>query len=61
MQQTIDRFIQLTSDALDHFQQVLAPALRCDQADKNYRETCHVMRENLSYDAQTVKKDIARY
>ena len=60
-QQDIERLLQRESDALDLYQKQVAPAIRCDQADKKYRETCHDMSVKLSEEAQVAKKDVGRY
>jgi hypothetical protein len=49
--QTVDLLLRREVEALDHFQQSVAPALRCDQADKDARQSCDAMRGKLSDEA----------
>ena len=56
----IDLLLRRESEALDHFQQQVAPAIRCD-ADNSIRETCHDMLTKLREEAQKAQREIARY
>ena len=60
-QETIDRLLKYESAVLDHFLQVLAPALRCDRAIGEFRQFCPDMVKNLQDEAQQATQDIARY
>lgn len=61
VQQTIDHLLKRESEALDHFQHVLSPALRCDPADTEFRPTCHGMVTKLQDEAQEARQDIDLY
>ena len=60
-QETIDRLLKYETAALDHFQQVLAPTLRCYRADKESRQLCDGMITTLKDEAQQAAQNIARY
>jgi len=56
----IDLLLRRESEALDHYQQQVAPAIRCD-ADNSIRQPCHDMLTKLREEAQKAQREIARY
>lgn len=60
-EEEINRLLARESEALAHFQEVLVPAIRCDQGVKEFRQTCHGMVAKLKDEAQHCQGDIARY
>jgi hypothetical protein len=61
MEQRIDRLLQHESEALELLQKQIVPAITCDHAGKDYRETCHDMSTKLNDEAHKVQQDIAVY
>src|SRR5712692_8771181 len=61
LQQRIDQLLRRESEALDHYQQRVAPAIRCEYADNSIRQPCHDMRTKLRDEAQRAQREIARY
>ncbi|HKD78861.1 MAG TPA: hypothetical protein VKH81_04160 [Candidatus Angelobacter sp.] len=59
--ENISLLLARESEALAHFQQVLAPGIRCDQGAKEFRQTCHDMVAKLKDEAQQAQRDIAQY
>ena len=57
----IDLLLQRESEALAHYQQRVAPAIRCDYADKDVRQTCNDMLTKVRDEAQQAKHLIAAY
>jgi exonuclease VII large subunit len=61
LQQRIDQLLRRESEALDHYQQRVAPAIRCEHADNTIRQTCHDMLTKLRDEVQQAQREIARY
>lgn len=60
-QQKIDLLLQRESEALDRYQQQIAPAIRCDYTDKHVRQACNDMLTRVRDEAQQAKYRIAEY
>ena len=61
LQPRIELLLRRESEELDHFQQQVAPAIRCDNTDDRILQACRDMLTKLRDEAQQAKRDIARY
>ncbi len=61
LHQRIDVLLQRESEALDHYQQQVAPTIRCEYADSSIRQICHDMLTKLRDEAQQARREIVRY
>lgn len=61
LQQRIDQLLGRESEALNHYQQQVAPAIRCEYADDSIRQPCHDMLTKLRDEAQRTQREIVRY
>lgn len=58
--QEIDRLLLGESQALERYEQDLAPAIRCDSL-KNARQSCRALLIKITDDAEQAKQAISRY
>jgi hypothetical protein len=57
----IDLLLRRESEALDRYQQLVEPAIRCDHADDDFGQTCHDMLTKLRDESRQAKQDIVLY